>query len=142
MRTVLSLRRAADSDDENGIQYKAVSFTGRQPGSDVFVFGPTVQVSLEGRIIPEEEQEYLWIPAIIHKNECIVNALSCIPSIPAPLHSIIDGLLNISGRNLPSAVFIIGTNLTMCVAIYYNTLQILYMACNYCICISSCPFPK
>lgn len=92
------------------MQYKAVSFTGRQPGSDVFVFGPTIQVSLEGQIIPVEDQEYLWIPEIIHKNECIVNALQCIPSVPLPLHSVIDGLLNISGKNLPSGIFMIGTN--------------------------------
>ena len=91
------------------MQYKAVSFTGRQPGSDVFVFGPTIQVSLEGQIIPVEDQEYLWIPEIIQKNECIVNALQCIPSVPLPLHSVIDGLLNISGKNLPSGIFMIGT---------------------------------
>ena len=50
----------------------------------------------------------LWIPEIIHKKECIVNALPSIPFIPAPLLSVIDGLLKISGKGLPSGAFLLG----------------------------------
>ena len=37
-----------------------VSCLGRQPNSDVWVFGPEVQMDLTGRIIPPEELRFFW----------------------------------------------------------------------------------
>ena len=75
----------SDSDDEGCVQYKAVSCMGNQPDSDVFVFGPNLQVSSEGRVIPENEQEYIWIPEIIKKIGCVINPITALPPIQQPL---------------------------------------------------------
>ena len=99
----------SDSDDEGCVQYKAVSCMGNQPDSDVFVFGPNLQVSSEGRVIPENEQEYIWIPEIIG---CVINPITALPPIQQPLKHVTEGLHKISGENLPSALFVSGILLT------------------------------
>ena len=55
----------SDSDDSDVTQYKAVTCIGQQPGSDVIVIGPELQLSSDGILIPVEQQEYVWIPNIL-----------------------------------------------------------------------------
>ena len=100
--------RVSDSDDEGCTHFKAVSCMGCQPGSDVYVFGPNLQVSSEGRIIPETEQEYVWVPEIIKKIGCVINPVTALPTIHQPLKNVTNGLLKISGSNLPSAIYVAG----------------------------------
>ena len=47
-----------ESDESHGKRFQAVTCTGRQLGSDVFVFGPTLHLSVDGDVIPEEQQVY------------------------------------------------------------------------------------
>ena len=47
-----------ESDESHGKRFQAVMCTGRQLGSDVFVFGPTLHLSVDGDVIPEEQQVY------------------------------------------------------------------------------------
>ena len=55
------------TDDSSVTQYKPVTWTGRQPGSDVIVIGQKLQFCSDGILIPIEMQEYIWIPEIIRK---------------------------------------------------------------------------
>ena len=104
----MQFNRASDSDDECCGQYKAVSCMGCQPDSDVYVIGPNLQVSSEGYIILENEQECVWIPDILKKVGCVVNPTTSLSPIQQPLKHVIEGLLKISGKNLPSALFVTG----------------------------------
>lgn len=88
-------------------QYKAVSGTGCQPDSNVFVFGPNLQLSGEGEPIPLDEQEYIWIPQILDKLHRTVNPIPPLISIPSPLKHILEGLHRIAGDNLPSGVYVL-----------------------------------
>ena len=51
------------------------------PNADVFVFGPSLQLDPDGEIIPEEDQQFVWIQEILDKLNCVVNPL---PNIPQP----------------------------------------------------------
>lgn len=105
---------ASDSDTSSSSssqrQYTAVICTGRQPNADVFVFGPSLQLDLNGEIIPEEDQQFVWIQEILDKLNRVVNPL---PSIPQPgwanpLHSLIEGMQMVAGDNTISGVFLLG----------------------------------
>ena len=105
---------ASDSDTSSSSssqrQYTAVTCTGRQPNADVFVFGPRLQLDLNGEIIPEEDQEFVWIQDILDKLNRVVNPLPYIPK-PGwanPLYSLIEGMQTIAGDNTISGVFLLG----------------------------------
>lgn len=107
-RPYVQYHRETDSDDDSCNQIKSVSCMGRQPGSEVFVFGPNLQFSSEGHIIPPSEQEYVWIPDIMKRSNCVINPITSIPEIQLPLKHVTEGLLKLSGQNLPSALFVAG----------------------------------
>ena len=70
--------RLEDSDDESDdstTQYDAVTCTGRQINSNVFVFGPNFQVTDNGDLIPAEDQRFIWIDEILHKLQRPLNPL-------------------------------------------------------------------
>ncbi len=109
-------RGADDSSDESssedrGVQhYLPVTCTGRQPGSQVFVFSPTLQLDKYGNVIPPDEQQYLWIPHILDKLHRVVNPL---PAFPLSLHcnalqKVIRGIQHLCGDNVYSGVFLLG----------------------------------
>ena len=105
---------ASDSDTSSSSssqrQYTAVTCTGHQPNADVFVFGPRLQLDLNGEIIPEEDQEFVWIQDILDKLNRVVNPLPYIPK-PGwanPLYSLIEGMQVIAGDNTISGVFLLG----------------------------------
>ena len=52
---------------------KAVVSLGRQPQSEVLVFGPQVHLTVEGDVIEGADQQYEWIRPIVDK-------LSVLPS--------------------------------------------------------------
>ena len=59
----MSSSGGSDSDFDDGVtQYKPVTCTGRQPGSDVTVIEPELQFFKDGTLIPTDMQEYVWIP--------------------------------------------------------------------------------
>jgi hypothetical protein len=104
--------RLEDSDDEsddNATQYDAVTCTGRQPNSHVFVFGPNFQVADSGDIIPAEDQRFVWIDEILQKLHRPINPLP-----PLSDHSfnhlskIVTGMRTLSGDNVVSGVYLIG----------------------------------
>lgn len=78
--------------------------------ADVFVFGPRLQLDLNGEIIPEEDQEFVWIQDILDKLNRVVNPLPYIPK-PGwanPLYSLIEGMQMIACDNTISGVFLLG----------------------------------
>ncbi len=115
---VFICRGVADSSDESGEDssnsnlehYLPVTCTGRQPESDVFVFGPNIQLDKHGRTIPSNEQRYLWVPHILDKLHRVVNPL---PMIPQSLHGnalqdVVMGIQQLTGENIYSGVFLLG----------------------------------
>ena len=84
--------------------YKAVECTGRQDDSDVYVFGPTLQFDTKGVRIPDEQQQYIWIPHILSKLGSIVNPLPDIPDVEQPLTILVKGLKSVAGDNIMSGI--------------------------------------
>ncbi len=104
-------QQSEDSDDGEDIrQYKAVSCTGRQPDSNVFVFGPEIQFTSDGQQIPPDQQEFVWIPQILQKLDRVINPLSSLGSrvLQRPLHHVLHGMDEIAGDNLPSGIYMLG----------------------------------
>ena len=93
--------RLEDSDDESddsATQYDAVTCSGRQPNSNVFVFGPNFQVRDNGDLIPAEDQRFIWIDEILHKLQRPLNPLSDHSFIH--LTKIVTGMHTLSGDNV------------------------------------------
>ena len=109
---ILLLSRLEDSDEDNdssASQYDAVTCTGRQPCSDVFVFGPNFQLTESGSTIPPNDQRFLWIDEILQKLQRPLNPLPPIPEIlPNRLSAIVTGMRDISGENVLSGVYLLG----------------------------------
>ena len=108
----LTMHRLEDSDNESedsATQYDAVTCTGRQPNSNVFVFGPNFQVTDNGDLIPAEDQSFIWIDEILHKLQRPLNPLP-----PLSDHSfihltkIVSGMRTLSGDNALSGVYLLG----------------------------------
>ena len=114
-----------DADVVRGKKFKAVTCTGRQPGSSVFVFGPTLHINDLGDLIPRESQEYIWVPRILHQLHRVVNPLAVLPDPVSdnPLQYVIRGLQSIAGDNVISGVFLLGgyTSTTILVIQHCNT---------------------
>ena len=83
---------------------------GRQPDSDVFVIGSTLQFTSDGKVIPEEEQTYVWIPYILKKLNVLssVSPVTALPEVDDPLKSVLMGLKKICGDNFISGMFVLG----------------------------------
>ena len=89
--------------------YRAVTCTGRQPNSDVFVFSPTLHLDKWDNIIPADEQQYLWIPQILDKLNQVTNPLASTPSIhAAAMHDVVRGIKHLSGENVYSGILLLG----------------------------------
>ena len=106
------LSRLEDSDEDNdgcASQYDAVTCTGRQPCSDVFVFGPHLQLTDSGFTIPPDDQRFLWIDEILQKLQRPLNPLPPISDFPPNhLSTIVTGMRDISGENVLSGVYLLG----------------------------------
>ena len=105
----------SDENSEDSVRsYRPVVCMGRQPHSDVYVLGPSLQFRSDGTAIPPAEQEYVWVERIMKKLRIgnILHPLSCLPTVSEPLNKLLTGLACVSGNNLPSAVFILGKWLT------------------------------
>lgn len=102
----LQLTNDVDLDTEEHTLhfYKAVECTGRQDDSDVYVFGPTLQFDSKGDCIPEEQQQYVWIPHIISKLSSVVNPLPDLPHVQQPLTILVKGLQSVAGDNVISGI--------------------------------------
>ena len=106
---------SSDDDEEdvvNDRKFQAITCTGRQPGSSVFVFGPTLHINCneKGDLLPREQQEYVWVPQILQHLHRVVNPLTALPnsSDDNPLRYVVQGLQNIAGDNVLSGVFLLG----------------------------------
>ena len=99
----------SESDDSDVTQYKAVTCTGRQPGSDIIIIGPELQFSSDGTLIPVEQQEYVWIPEILRKLHLdkISAPLSTFPNVHHPLRRVLKGMSGACGDNFISALFML-----------------------------------
>ena len=103
-------KRESDSDSDDSTNVSAVEQMGQQPGSDVFVIGPTLQFTSDGKVIPEEEQTYVWIPYILKKLKVLssVSPITALPEVDNPLKSVLMGLKKICGDNFISGIFVLG----------------------------------
>ena len=102
--------QSEDDDQVRGKKFQAVTCTGRQPGSSIFVFGPTLHMNEMGDLIPRELQEYIWVPRILQLLHRVVNPLTTLPDpgVENPLKYVIEGLQNIAGENALSGIFLLG----------------------------------
>lgn len=101
---------SSDSDSEDCESVHPVEMMGRQPNSDVFVIGPTLQFTSQGDAIPPEDQTYLWIPYILKKLKVLssVSPIAALPEVQDPLKSVLGGLKKICGDNFISGMFVLG----------------------------------
>ena len=114
----------SDSDDETK-NLKAVSCIGLQPGSNVFVLGPSIQYYSNGKSVPQDEQEYKFIPFILAQLGVLqISApIHNLPEIEAPLHQAVKGIQRVGGENAMCGVFSLGKfeiyNNVICMIIGY-----------------------
>lgn len=90
---------------------KATVSLGRQPESPVLVFGPEVQLTTAGEVIPLDEQEYEWVLPIIERLSVLPTShplLTVIPQCTRPLEMLLTALKKLSQNNFVPAVFILG----------------------------------
>ena len=76
----------------------------------MFVIGPTLQFTSDGKVIPKEEQTYVWIPYILKKFKVLtsVSPITALPEVDNPLKSVSMGLKKICGDNFISGMFVLG----------------------------------
>ena len=89
---------------------KAVTTLGRQLDGETFVFGPTLQVSSNGGLIPLESQEYEWVQQVVDLASVIPDSplLELVPHCDQPLETLLQGLQTLTQENFGSAVFVLG----------------------------------
>lgn len=100
-----------EDNDGNSCQFDAVTCTGRQPSSDVFVFGPNLQLTDNGIVIPADDQRFIWIDEILQKLQRPFNQLPPIPEHSLSLNhlsTIVKGMRDIAGENVLSGVYLLG----------------------------------
>lgn len=103
----------SESDDEADhipVTCKPAVCKGRQPDSDVYVLGPEIQFWSDGKPIPLEEQQYVWITHVLkrlHMTKICVPQ-SPLPSVRDPLKTLMKNLNVIMGANWISATFMLG----------------------------------
>jgi len=106
-----------DEEQEGPSHYDPVTCTGLQPGSDVFVFGPKLQISaVDGSVIPPDQQRFIWIEHILQKLQRPVNPLSSIQINPNQHHLnvLIKGIHTIAGDNVVSGLYLLGKSIILC----------------------------
>ena len=75
----------------------------------MFVFGPSLQFSINGNEIPIDKQEYVWVPEIIDKLlPGGVHPICDLTHIVNPLDFVVSGLNQIAGENIISGIFLLG----------------------------------
>ena len=91
---------------------KAVVGLGRQPKSEVLVFGPEVHLTTEGEIIQLDDLQYEWVLPIVDKLSVLPTSyplLRAIPQHKSPLEMLLKALRMLSQKNFFPAVYILGT---------------------------------
>lgn len=97
--------------------YQAASCVGRQPNTDVWVFGPNLQLSGDGSITNAEASSILWVQEVVdmedgqskrRSTEC-----SGLPDIKLPLYGyalrdVIKAVINTVHDNTMAGIFTIG----------------------------------
>ena len=108
---ILLLSRLEDSDEDNdgcASQYDAVTCTGRQPCSNVFVFGPNFQLTDSGLTMMikgffgSTKFSRNFNAHSIHCHPCLIFH----PTIS--VYTIVTGMRDISGENVLSGVYLLG----------------------------------
>lgn len=102
-----------DGSDDEPETCKPVVCMGRQPDSNVFVLGPSLQFHSDGTAIPPQDQEFVWVPRILKKLKIghIIHPLSLLPPVAQPLKRLMKGLLQVMGDNWPCAVLVLGKSI-------------------------------
>ena len=83
---------------------------GRQPSSDTYVLGPELQFYANGRCVPVEDQDFIWVPEVIEKLHLhrLISPRDSLPQVSAPLPNLLRGLCEILGPNAISGLFMLG----------------------------------
>ena len=94
--------------------FKAACCVGKQPNSEVWILGESVQIDGSGNIIEEGQQEILWVKAVFDMEEAQRKEHSFqLPQIRLPLYSyalrdVLVSLLDTIPDNFMGGVFTIG----------------------------------
>ena len=97
--------------------FKAAVCIGRQPNSDVWVFGPDLQLTAEGTITNPETSSTLWVQEVFNMEECgkmnKKDQTGPLPSVRLPLNShslrdVIKALIYTVHDNTMAAILTIG----------------------------------
>ena len=102
-----------DTEGEIKSTMKAVTCIGRQPNSDVFVLGPDLHFTSDGKHIEKENQEFKYIPLLL-KQLGALKSSSAIQSLPEcsaekdALQQVVEGMQRIGGENAMCGLFCLG----------------------------------
>ena len=83
---------------------------GRQPSSDTYVLGPELQFYANGRRVPVEDQDFIWVPEVLEKLHLhrLISPRDSLPQVSAPLPNLLRGLCEILGPIAISGLFMLG----------------------------------
>lgn len=103
-----------ESDENEELEpvrsFHPVVCMGRQPNSDVYIIGPSLQFGSDGSAIRSDEQTYLWVPRVIQKLRLnnIMHPIQALPAVSQPVNQLFEGLHCLTGNNFPSSIFVVG----------------------------------
>lgn len=114
MESIFFIRKCKISNMKE--TFKAATCIGRQPNSDVWVFGPDLQINSEGGITNSEESSFLWVQEAFNMFEDGAktrNQTGPMPVVKLPLYGyaltdVINSLINVVHDNTMAAIFTIG----------------------------------
>ena len=103
----------AEVDVDSKSTMKAVTCIGRQPNSDVFVLGPDLHFTSDGRLIEKESREYKFIPTLLKqlgglKGSSVIRFLPECPPEKDALQEVVKGIQRIGGENAMCGLFSLG----------------------------------
>ena len=64
---------------------KAVTLVGQQKDVPVWVLNKDIHINAEGQVVPEEEQQYMWLQETILDSVTCVSLIDVIPQVHLPL---------------------------------------------------------
>ncbi len=96
------------STDDPSLCYDAVTCTGLQANSNVYVFGPNFQLYADGSPVALNMQKFVWVETVLQKLQRVVNPIDRPVSSLPHLDSLVRGIHTISGDNVYSGVYLLG----------------------------------
>ncbi|XP_038066514.1 uncharacterized protein DDB_G0284459-like [Patiria miniata] len=112
-----------------GMNKVAASCIGKQPGADVWMLSPEMQLDGKGKVISRHDQKYVWVNSLLSGASSGSQLLELPPSFEAPteqLHDVFDVLFRSLHENALSAIFAIAS---VCMCMHYETVVNTFKCC-------------